>query len=103
MRPVLVVPVEAAKQLSPHVAAAQRDDDSTRALVLERSDEAFGNRDAAVLADGAKPRLDACALAPGLEALTPELRALVADDVLGLRLGVQAAEEGADLYGRAAS
>ena len=94
VRPMLVVPVETESQLPPHVIAPQRDGDATRALVFERPEDAFDHSATAVLSDGAKARPDAFAFAPGLEAVTPELWALVADDVLRLGPGVEAAEEG---------
>ena len=83
VRSVLVVPVEVEGQFSSHVTVAQWDDDSARALMLERADASFDHSNAAVLADSAKPRLDASALAPCLEALAPELATLIGDDVLG--------------------
>ena len=97
---MLVVPVEMADQFSPHVIASQWDDDSTCALILERADEAFDHSNAATLSQCAKSRLAAFVFAPGLEPVTPELRALVGDDVLGFGLGVQAAEESANLDSR---
>jgi len=100
VRPMLIVPVEMEGQFSPHVAASQWDDDSGCALILERADESLDHSDATILSNGAKSRLDAFAFAPSFETVTPELRALVADDVLGFALGVQAAEEGANLDGR---
>ena len=86
-------------QFSSHVMASQWDDDSACALILERADEAFDNSDAAALTHSAKSRLDTFSFAPGLETVTPELRALVADDVLGFDLGMQAAKEDANLVG----
>ena len=100
VRPMLVVPVEMTDQFSPHVFSSQWNGDSACALVFERADETFDNSDAAVFANGSKTRLDAFTLAPSLECVAPELRAFVADDVLGLGLGPQAAEEGANLDGR---
>ena len=79
---------------STHVIASQWDGNATCALVLERANESFDDRDAAALSDGAEPRLDAFTLALGLESVAPELRALVTDDVLRLGVGIDAAKEG---------
>jgi hypothetical protein len=51
------------------------------ALVLECQDESFDERNAPVLANGAEARREALAITPVLERITPELLALVADDV----------------------
>ncbi len=50
--------------------------------LFECQDEAFHNGDAAVLADRTEARFDAVASTPGLETVTPELAALVADKML---------------------
>ena len=100
VRSVLVVPVEVAGQFFSHVAAAQWDDDAACSLLFERSVEALDHGNAAVLSDGAEAWSDVLPLTPGLEAVAPELRALVTDDVLGLGLGVQATKEYANLDGR---
>jgi len=100
VRSVLIVPVEMAGKLSPHVITAQRQNDSARALVLKGADETLDHGNAAVLAHGAKPWTNSFTLAPCLESAAPELRAFVADDVLRLGLGMQTTEEGTDLDGR---
>ena len=99
VRSMLVVPVEMTDQFSSHVFSSQWNDDSACALVFERADETFDNSDAAMFANGSKTRLDALTLAPSLECVASELRALVADDVLWFGLCPQAAEEGANLDG----
>jgi hypothetical protein len=68
---------------------------------LSVEDESLDHRDAAALAHGAKPRLDAFAFAPALEAGTPELATLVRDDVLRPGPGQmhRPAQEGPDLDG----
>ena len=55
-------------------------------FVLQRPDEPFDDRNTAILADGAESQPDLLASAPTLECLAPELRSLVANDVLGLDL-----------------
>ena len=99
VRPMLVVPVEMARQFSPHFIASQWNGDAARTLILECTDEAFDHSDAAILSDGTEAWPDSLALTPSFEAGAPELTAFVADDVLGFRFGIQTAEEGADFNG----
>ena len=56
----------------------------SEAFVLQGPDEPLDDGDAAVVADGAESRPDLATFAPSLEPLAPELRSLVANDVLGL-------------------
>ena len=71
-----------------HLPKGQRNEDASEALVLQRPNEPFDERDAAVVANGAEARLDRAAFAPTLERLASELPVLVGDDVLGFGFGV---------------
>ncbi len=57
------------------------------AFVLERQDESLDERNASVLANGAKAGCDPLVVTPILEQVAPELRALVADDIF--RIGTR--------------
>jgi hypothetical protein len=61
----------------------RNDGQEARALVLHRPDEPLDHREAAVLADGAEPLLNAAATAPRSELLRRELNAVVGDEVRG--------------------
>ena len=88
MRPIAVVPVNTEPQLGGHAAHVKRDErQGCHAFGLQRFDEAFDDRDAAVLADGAEAGSHVSAFAPAFEARAPELGTLVGDVVLGLPAG----------------
>ncbi len=81
-RSVLVVPVNEQFELILKSCLANRDQPSTCSLTFDRPDEPFDDRDSAVLSNSAKPWLDCQSIAPGLEAVAPELPSLVTDEVL---------------------
>ena len=99
VRPMLVEPGDPLIGVSAERTLPQRHDDPPEALVFESADEPLDDRDAAVLADGTETRADLASLAPSLEPFAPELRALVADDVLGRSPGLAngLGKEGDDL------
>ena len=72
-------------QLPAERLAAQRYEDNARAFVLQAKNEPLDNRDAAVLTNSPETGCDASEIAPSFERVTPELLALVADDVFGRR------------------
>jgi len=94
-----VVPARSRVDVFAHLPEVQRNQQASEALILERPDESLDYGDAAVLTHGAESRLDLAASAPTLERLAPELRSLVADEVLGLGLVVadRLGKKGADL------
>ena len=63
--------------------AAEGYEDNARAFILQAQDEPLDNRDTAVLTNGAETGRDAFEIAPAFERVTPELLALVADEVFG--------------------
>jgi hypothetical protein len=99
MRAERVVPVRVECKAALKASPIQRDDSPTQELLLHAEDEPFDHGNAAVLADGTVAGVDLAATAPPLEACTPELAALVADDVLGPGPGAadSVVEELADL------
>ena len=98
VRPVFVVPIGKQHQFTAKALPAHGHKQAPRAIVLECPDQPFDHRDAAFSADGAKPRTDAAATAPGLESHAPELRPPVADQVFWLSPCSMngTSEEGAD-------
>ena len=98
--PVLIEPVNVGLDLLAEGSLAQGDRDSPQTLVLQGQDEPFDHGETAVLPDSSEAWPDPTALAPSLEVVTSELAALIADEVLGLGLGAETAEEGANLKGR---
>jgi hypothetical protein len=80
---VFVEPCEVYGELASHGFQRERNENPSRALVLHRTYESLDHGDAAVLLDGSEARPDAAPLAPVLEGVTPELRSLVRDHVLG--------------------
>lgn len=83
MGSVLVIPRSKQVQfLSERFSAQRSKQKPPRAFSFHGANEPFNDSDAAMLTDGAEARLDAAALAPGLESVAPELAALVADEVL---------------------
>ncbi len=83
VRPQRVVPDRVQSDLTPHRLDRQRNQKAPCALLLHRPDETFDNGDARGFTDAPVARTDTSALAPGLEAAAPELRASVGDHVLG--------------------
>src|SRR6185295_8757834 len=84
VRPLGVVPVTPARHLCDEGGAPERYEHKTPgALALEGAHQPLDDRDTAVLADGAEALPDPTTPAPAREALRSELRALVADDVVG--------------------
>ena len=82
MRTAPFVPHEVKVEFPPEVPAAKRQERVPQAFFFHRADEAFDERDAAVLADSPEALPDAAMPAPLLEPVTPELRAFVRDEVL---------------------
>ncbi len=83
MRSVPVVPVDVQQQLMLEGCEAEGDEDRPRTLVLHRADESLEDPEAAVLADGTEPLLDATMPTPRAELVGGELRALIGDEVPG--------------------
>ena len=75
-------------QLSAKRLAMKRYTDDARALVLQAQDESFDDCNTPVLANGAEAGRDSFVITPILEHPTPELLALVADDVFRGDTGV---------------
>ena len=100
MGPMLVVPRKDRGQLTSQLLPPQRDEWQFAQDLLGRQDHALDDRNAALLADGAKAWADAVTSAPLAVFLArPELRALVADQMAWRRTGVvnHPAEKHADL------
>jgi len=81
VRSILVEPVTVPPELPTERLAAKWYDDDSRTFVLEAQNESFNERDTPVLANGTEAGFDPIAVTPILEHATPELLALVADDV----------------------
>ena len=88
MRTIPVVPGLEGQQLGLHRGIGVGDDQATRAVALQRLDQTFDERDAAVLADGPETLLDAESFDPCLERVGPELPALVRDQMPRAHLGL---------------
>jgi len=56
-------------------------ENDARTFILECQDESFNECDTPVLANGTEAGCDPLVITPALERVTPELLALVADDV----------------------
>ena len=83
MRSVLVVPDGVTGQFVPEGFFPHgHQKQSPRAFGFQRANESFDHGDAAVLTDGPESRLNTAMSAPGFESVAPELRSLVADNVL---------------------
>ena len=78
-----VVPADVQRQLLLETRATIRDQQPSRALVLQGTDHTFDDCDTAVLADGSESLVDTSSSAPAPESLVAELLALVGDQVLG--------------------
>ena len=81
VRATLIVPVRETSELLAERVRTKWHQNDAHAFVLERQDESLDERNAAVLANGAKAGCDPLVITPVLERITPELRALVADYV----------------------
>ena len=91
MRALFVVPVDERNNLATACFSSLGNQYSSRALVLDRPDEAFDHGDASVLADGTIPRgLNALAFDPTSKCVAVEDAVTIADDVL--RCGAGAAD-----------
>ena len=100
MRAMFVVPVDERKKLATACFSFRRKQSSSRALVLQTSDQTLDYGDAPVLADSTvSRRLDALAFDP-----TPKRGAVkdavsVTDDVLGWRVGTTDRPSQEDAHG----
>ena len=83
MRPVAVIPKDDQLHFKLKRAVSQRHTGFGSPVLFQRSPQAFDDRDAASLADGAKALTDVVTSAPLHEAMTAELLALVRDQVSG--------------------
>ena len=79
-----VVPRRIEEQFAAHRFQRHRNKNETRALALHRSDEPFDNGDARGFPDAPVARPNPATFAPCLEAVAPELFALVRDDMAGM-------------------
>jgi len=77
----MIVPIHKRRQLHVEPVRAKRHQNDARAFVLETQNESFNERDTPVMANGTEAGFDPIAVTPILEHATPELLALVADDV----------------------
>lgn len=83
MRSPLVVPDLVMPKFVLYLLAAQGNQDYARAERFQRQNETFHHGDTAMFPHGAKTRPNASPLTPTFESATPELRALIANQVLG--------------------
>ncbi len=81
---MLVVPGHEPLEFVPEGDTTQGNQQSACALALHGPDEPFDHRDAPMFPDGAIPRPDLPAPAPGFKAAAPELHTFVTDEVSGL-------------------
>ena len=81
VRATMIVPIRKRRQLHVEPVRAKRHQNDARAFVLETQNEPFNERDAPVLTNGAEAGFDPIAVTPIFKHATPELLALVADDV----------------------
>ena len=88
VRPVFRIPCGKQLKLLVECLAAKWYQDDACAFVFQRQDKPLDDGDTAVLAYGAEAWCDPSVIAPVLEPVAPELRALVANDVLGRDTGV---------------
>ncbi len=87
VRATLIVPTGKTRQLLVEGVRTKRHKNDACAFVLERQDESLDERNAPVLANGAKAGCDPLVVTPILEQVAPELRTLVADDIF--RIGTR--------------
>ena len=88
MRAMLVVPVNERKKLATACFSFLRQQNPSRALVLQTSDQTLDHGDAPVLADSTvSRRLDALAFDPTPKRGAVEGAVSITDDVLGWRVG----------------
>ena len=81
VRATKIVPIRKRRQFHVEPVRAKRHQNDARAFVLETQNESFNERDTPVLSNGAEAGFYSIAVTPILEHTTPELLALVADDV----------------------
>lgn len=82
MRPVRVVPAAPKRQFARKLGPPERHEHQpSRELSLERPHQALDDRDAAVLADGAKAMTNPVTLTPVRKTAVDELRASVRDEM----------------------
>ena len=82
VRATLIVPVRETSELLAERVRTKWHQNDAHAFVLERQDESLDERNASVLANGAKAGCDPVVVTPVLERITPELFALVAGDIV---------------------
>ena len=100
MRAMFVVPVNERKKLATACFSFLRQQNSSRALVLQTSDQTLDYGDAAVLADSTvSRRLDALAFDPTPKRGAVEDAVSVTDDVLGWRVGTTDRPSQKDAHG----
>ena len=92
----MIVPIRKRREFRVERARAKWYENDPRTFILQTQDESLYERDTPVLANSAKAGFDPIAVTRILEHATPELLALVADDVFWRRTGVYdcASEEG---------
>jgi hypothetical protein len=83
VRPVAVIPRDDELQFMLKRAVSQRHTRFGSQMFLQRSPQAFDDRDAAAIADGAKALTDVVTSAPVHESMTSKTFALIRDQVSG--------------------
>ena len=102
MRAMFVVPVNERKKLATACFSFLRQQNSSRALVLQTSDQTLDHGDAAVLADSTVSRwLDALAFDPTPKRVAVEDAGSVTDDVFWRRIGTTDRPSQKDAHGTA--
>ena len=81
VRETLIVPVRETSELLAERVRTKWHQNDAHAFVLERQDESLDERNAPVLANGAKAGCDPLVVTPILEHVAPVLPALVADEI----------------------
>ena len=100
MRAMFVVPVNERKKLATACFSFLRQQNSSRALVLQTSDQTLDHGDAAVLADSTvSRRLDALAFDPTPKRVAVEDAGSVTDDVFWRRIGTTDRPSQKDAHG----
>ena len=87
VRATLIVPVRETSELLAERVRTKWHQNDAHAFVLERQDESLDERNASVLANGAKAGCDPLVVTPILERVAPELRTLVGDEVFRVSTG----------------
>jgi len=81
VRATMIVPIRKRREFRVERARAKWYENDPRTFILQTQDESLYERDTPVLANSAKAGFDPIAVTRILEHATPELLALVADDV----------------------